>query len=146
MSAREETPPPGRNPVKLDHIFESALYVNDLVEAEKFYTALLGIPPYATADGRHVFYKLRHGMLLLFDPRTTADPASELPPHGATGPGHMAFRVALEELPAWRNHLAELGIAIEKEWTWPNGAPSVYFRDPAGNVLELTVGALWGFD
>ena len=132
--------------MKLDYIFESALYVNDLEAAERFYTTLLGLPPLATADGRHVFFKLRHGMLLLFDARSTSDPASELPPHGATGPGHLAFRIAPEELPAWRNRLGELGITIEKEWTWPNGAPSVYFRDPSGNVLELTVGALWGFD
>ena len=45
--------------------------------------------------------------------------------------------------PAWRLRLAELGIAIESDWTWPNGAQSLYFRDPENNSIEITVGATW---
>jgi len=131
--------------VKLEHIFESALYVDDLTIAQPFYEELLDSPAFAAAPERHLFFKLKHGMLLLFDARSTSDPTSELPPHGATGRGHLAFRVEEAELPGWRARLADLGIAIEKEWTWPNGAPSVYFRDPSGNLLELTVRKLWGF-
>lgn len=131
--------------MKLDHIFESALYVDDLAVAREFYERLLDTTALAVAEDRHIFFKLKYGMLLLFDARSTSDPASELPPHGAAGRGHLAFRVEEENLPAWRTRLADLNISIEKEWVWPNGAPSVYFRDPTGNLLELTVARLWGF-
>ena len=131
--------------MKLDHIFESALYVGDLAVAREFYERLLETTALAVAEDRHIFFKLRHGMLLLFDPRSTDGPDAELPPHGAIGRGHLAFRVAEEDLVLWRARLAALNIPIEKEWTWPNGAPSIYFRDPSGNLLELTVGKLWGF-
>lgn len=131
--------------MKLDHIFETALYVRDLTESRTFYERLLGTPALAADPERHVFFKLRHGMLLLFDAEATSAPDSELPPHGATGRGHLAFRVETGDLPQWKARLAALQIPIEQEWTWPNGAPSVYFRDPSRNLLELTVGALWGF-
>jgi catechol 2,3-dioxygenase-like lactoylglutathione lyase family enzyme len=29
------------------------------------------------------------------------------------------------------------------EFDWPNGAHSMYFRDPAGNSLEIAERALW---
>ncbi len=131
--------------MKLDYIFESALYVGDLATAGKFYESLLDAPAFAAGEDRHIFFKLRHGMLLLFDPRSTDDPDAELPPHGAIGRGHLAFRVGEEDLDLWRARLAALNIPIEQEWTWPNGAPSIYFRDPSGNLLEITVGKLWGF-
>lgn len=131
--------------MKLDHIFETALYAEDLEVARDFYEKLLDTPAFANSPGRHVFFKLKYGMLLLFDPKVTQDPHAELPPHGCMGRGHIAFRVDEAELPHWRDRLAALGVSIEKEWIWPNGAPSVYFRDPAGNLLELTVARLWGF-
>ncbi|MDX5402149.1 MAG: VOC family protein, partial [Rhodobacterales bacterium] len=99
-------------------------------------------------EGRHVFFRLRDGMLLLFDPIATADspdapPAPQVPPHGATGPGHVCFAIQPDELDLWRDSLTEAGIAIESEVIWPNGARSLYFRDPAGNSLELAARDLW---
>ncbi len=58
----------------------------------------------------------------------------------------MAFRVAEEELAPWRSHLHATGVNIESEVTWPNGARSVYFRDPAGNSLELATPNMWQFE
>ena len=63
--------------MKLDHIFETALYVNDLEEGRAFYERLLVTPSFANSPGRHVFFKLKHGMLLLFDPGVTIDPNAE---------------------------------------------------------------------
>jgi catechol 2,3-dioxygenase-like lactoylglutathione lyase family enzyme len=37
----------------------------------------------------------------------------------------------------WRERLAANGIAIEHEQDWPQGTHSIYFRDPAGNSVEL---------
>jgi catechol 2,3-dioxygenase-like lactoylglutathione lyase family enzyme len=36
------------------------------------------------------------------------------------------------------------GVAIEQIVDWPTGGRSVYFRDPAGNSLELTSPSIWG--
>jgi catechol 2,3-dioxygenase-like lactoylglutathione lyase family enzyme len=47
------------------------------------------------------------------------------------------------ELDAWRSALPERGIAIEHEHLWPNGARSLYFRDPAGNSVELATKEIW---
>ena len=40
--------------------------------------------------------------------------------------------------------LEEAGVAIEADFRWPNGARSIYFRDPAGNSLEIAEPKLWG--
>ena len=45
-----------------------------------------------------------------------------------------------------RQRLAELGIQLEIEYLWPNGARSLYFRDPSGNSLEIAEPKLWGFN
>jgi catechol 2,3-dioxygenase-like lactoylglutathione lyase family enzyme len=51
-------------------------------------------------------------------------------------------RLALE---AWRAHLAAAGVAVEHDHDWPHGGHSVYFRDPAGNSIELITRGAWGF-
>ena len=38
------------------------------------------------------------------------------------------------------------GAKIESEVTWPGGGTSIYFRDPAGNCLELAPGRIWGLE
>ena len=42
--------------------------------------------------------------------------------------------------------LAEQRVAIEREVDWPGGGFSLYFRDPAGNSLELATPRLWFHD
>jgi len=131
--------------MKLENILETCLYVDDLEKAQAFYEQVLGLPFYSAVAGRHVFFKLNNGMFLLFDPKATRE-KGDLPAHGDGGPGHAAFRVAPEDIPRWRKHLADARVEIETEHIWPNGVPSIYFRDPAGNVLEITTAALWGYD
>ncbi len=122
-------------------VLESALYCADLEAAEAFYATVLGLERIAKQPGRHVFFRCGAGVVLLFNPTTTiAEPVH----HGAQGPGHLAFRMAERELPAWRAHLLGSGVAIEREIDWPGGGRSVYFRDPAGNSLELATPATWG--
>jgi catechol 2,3-dioxygenase-like lactoylglutathione lyase family enzyme len=67
-----------------------------------------------------------------------------LPAHGASGSGHVAFGIKAEELAAWRERLQSKGVAIEQEVEWPRGGKSVYFRDPAGNSVELVTPGVWG--
>jgi catechol 2,3-dioxygenase-like lactoylglutathione lyase family enzyme len=88
-------------------ILETALYVDDLDEAETFYTEVMGLERIAKVDGRHVFFRCGEGVLLLFDPEGR-------------------------------------GIVIEADFEWPQGGRSIYFRDPAGNSIEIANPKIWG--
>lgn len=125
-------------------ILETSLYASDLEAARRFYHEVLELKIIAEEEGRHVFFHCGPSVLLLFNPATTQKPGvDQLPLHGAIGPGHAAFAVAEEELPHWRKQLVKHGIPIEHELRWPNGAQSIYFCDPAGNILEFATPSLW---
>jgi catechol 2,3-dioxygenase-like lactoylglutathione lyase family enzyme len=137
--------PPG-DPPRLEGILETCLYVDDLERAEEFYGSVLGLRAFARAEGRHVFFRCGSALFLLFNPAASGKPAGEVPPHGARGPGHAAFRVSEQRLDRWRRHLLDRGVEIEAEVSWPAGGRSLYFRDPAGNCLELATAAIWGLE
>jgi catechol 2,3-dioxygenase-like lactoylglutathione lyase family enzyme len=129
-------------------VLETALYVDNLQTAERFYGGVLGLPRIFMVPGRQLVFRCEDSILLIFDPthteknQTTIN-GGAIPLHGARGAGHMAFRVSKERLNAWREHLRAKGVAIESEVSWPNGAHSIYFRDPAGNSLELATPDMW---
>jgi catechol 2,3-dioxygenase-like lactoylglutathione lyase family enzyme len=129
-------------------ILETVLYAKDLKAAEAFYRDVLGIEPFATATGRHLFYRCGGQVLLIFNPDATRVPpaagALPVPPHGASGPGHLCFRATAAEIDAWVGQLAAKGVPIEADFQWPGGGRSIYFRDPAGNCLELAEPRIWG--
>lgn len=130
-------------------ILESALYVSDLDEAERFYGEVLGLTRIAKVEGRHVFFRCGAGVLLLFNPEATKEPPSAdarlpVPPHGTKGEGHLCFAASAEELEEWRRHLQAAGVGIEAELEWPQGGRSIYFRDPFGNSLEFAEPRIWG--
>ncbi|TNC73729.1 VOC family protein [Rubellimicrobium roseum] len=129
-------------------ILETAIYAEDLDAAEAFYGDVLGLARISRVGRRHVFYRCGPGVLLIFNPAETevVDPASPLPvpPHGARGPGHLCFAAEPLGLAAWRARLEAAGIAIEAETDWPSGGRSFYFRDPAGNSLEVAEARIWG--
>jgi catechol 2,3-dioxygenase-like lactoylglutathione lyase family enzyme len=122
-------------------VLETCIYAVDLDAAEKFYRDVLGLTFYSKAAGRHVFFRCGESMFLIFNPEQTS---KEAHPHGALGRGHVAFEMELSELGAWRAQLAAHGVKIEVDHTWPNGARSFYFADPAGNNIELATKNLWG--
>lgn len=128
-------------------ILESALYASDLDAAQTFYETVLNLPLLTRAGNRHAFFKLDHGILLVFNPAETARPSDHatlpVPPHGATGPVHLCFAATRPQIALWRDRLTAHGIPIESEFDWPNGARSLYFRDPAGNSLEFAEPRLW---
>lgn len=128
--------------VQVQAVLETCLYANDLEAAERFYTGVLGLRFYSRVPGRHVFFRCGEAMFLVFNPAATSGPG--FPPHGADGPGHVAFRVAAGELEQWRERLDAHRVAIETEVNWPGGGHSIYFRDPDGNSVELASAAVWG--
>jgi len=130
--------------MQVKQILETCLYVDNLVEAEAFYSRVLGFVAFSRVEDRHVFFRCGNGVFLLFNPAKTRQPAGDVPTHGTDGPGHVAFAMQESDVPAWRAHLRQNGVEIETEITWPNGGYSIYFRDPAGNSVELTTPQTWG--
>ena len=132
---------------RIEGILETALYTADLHAAADFYGRVLGLSEITHVEGRHIFFRCGQGVLLIFNPDATElpphNPDMPVPPHGARGAGHACFRIAGEEMDAMRAHLEAEGVAIEADFRWPNGARSLYFRDPAGNSLECAEAKLW---
>lgn len=132
--------------VRVRGVLETCLYAEDLEGAERFYAEVLGLEAFQRVAGRHVFFRCGDAaVFLLFNPGKTREPDLRLgvPAHGAAGPGHAAFAVREGELEGWRARLGACGVAIEKEVGWPGGGRSLYFRDPAGNSVELASPRIW---
>lgn len=127
-------------------VLETSLYVDDLEAADKYYTEVLGMKILSRVEGRHVFIRLEQTMLLLFRASETQVKSGVVPVHGARGAGHVAFRMDRSDIDTWRERLISKGVDIETEVRWPNGGYSLYFRDPAGNSLELATADMWGFE
>ncbi len=129
----------------LQRVLETVLYADDLTAAERFYGEILGLQLDSRKDGVFAFFRLGDGMLLLF--RAEATRRNDMvPPHGASGPGHVCFAVPEAALDGWKARLRERGVAIEHEQAWPRGSRSFYFRDPAGNSLEIASPKIWGME
>jgi catechol 2,3-dioxygenase-like lactoylglutathione lyase family enzyme len=129
-------------------ILEAAVYADDLDAAAAFYGGALGLTEIGRVPGRHVFYRCGATILLVFRAAETrvpsGNPALPVPTHGATGQGHVCFAVDGPALDALRDALDRARIPIEADFRWPNGARSVYVRDPAGNSVEFAEPRLWG--
>jgi catechol 2,3-dioxygenase-like lactoylglutathione lyase family enzyme len=128
-------------------VLETSLYISDLDRAVKFYREVLGLRLIGDKyfeGGRGAALQVGNGpsVLLLFRAELTLQ-GGMLLPHGTTGAGHLAFRIEQEEIPSWRERLREHGVAIEQEFAFGDNPPSIYFRDPDGNVLELAVETIW---
>jgi catechol 2,3-dioxygenase-like lactoylglutathione lyase family enzyme len=132
---------------KIVGVLETALYVDDLDRAAGFYEDVLGLKP-INKDQRFAGYDAGpRSVLLLFKRGSTLEtvhmPGGTIPPHDGQGPLHIAFAIAADALPAWEQHLAGRGIAIEGRTDWPRGGKSIYFRDPDNHLLELATPGLW---
>lgn len=136
------------DPAPIRGVLEAAVYVDDLDAAERFYGGLLGLDRVLRVDGRHVFFRCGSTVVLCFVASATRVPGDNpdlpVPPHGAEGPGHLCFAVDGTALDGWRARLEAARVAIEADFAWPNGARSIYVRDPAGNSIEFAQPELWG--
>ncbi|GGE25218.1 Glyoxalase/Bleomycin resistance protein/Dioxygenase superfamily protein [Gemmobacter megaterium] len=128
-------------------VLETAVYVDDLDAARRFYGAVLGLSEIMAQDGRHVFFRCGSTVLLVFRAEATREPpapdALPVPPHGTVGAGHVCFAVPEAALAAMVHRLTGAGVDIESDFCWPWGPRSVYVRDPAGNSVEFASPKLW---
>jgi catechol 2,3-dioxygenase-like lactoylglutathione lyase family enzyme len=137
--------PEGRPAPKLNGVLETALYVDDLERAARFYEDVLGLAA-LTSDSRFRAYDVGgRSILLLFRRGATLEtvtlPGGTIPPHDGQGPLHIAF--AVDDLAAWELRLSESGIPVEGRTVWPRGGYSLYIRDPDGHLLEFATPGLW---
>ncbi len=132
--------------MELNVILESCLYVDDLAKARQFYRDVLRLELIEENPTRHLFWRCGRQMLLLFLAEACDVPDSNVPRHGAHGPGHLAFAIGDHQVDLWRKRLDEYHVPIEQSIRWPQGGHSLYFRDPAGNSLELASPRIWGLE
>lgn len=142
---------PGASPPTIAGVIETTLCCPDLDAAESFYTEVLGFEVFAKEEGRHAFFRCGNAMFLLFNPEYTSTKVSmvgdaRMPFHGFSGAGHVAFRATDTEIDVWWTRLEAHGVAIESEIIWPEGGRSIFFRDPATNLLEFVTPQTWGLD
>jgi catechol 2,3-dioxygenase-like lactoylglutathione lyase family enzyme len=133
--------------LKFEKIVETCIYSPDLKIMKDFYVNRLGLDLISEEERRHVFLKAGKSMLLVFNPENTSLAAnSTFPTHGAcTSPSSIHFALEIEQAgyEAAKNLLVQNKIAIEKEMSWGSGGKSVYFRDPAGNLVEIVTKGQW---
>ena len=85
-------------------------------------------------------------MLLIFNHGVTA--AEKETSHGAPNPtfnGSRASEIGPDEYDEAMDLLDKNNIQIEKEMAWKNNikSRSIYFRDPAGNLVEFITKNYW---
>ena len=125
-------------------VLETALYHDSggREAVERFYGDLLGLPAVAGwEDG--VAFRVGPGVLLLFDRRRLARRGGPIADHGTSGPGHVCLRADGGEYERWRARLEAAGVEIVHDGEWGGGARSFYFKDPAGNLLEIADRDFW---
>jgi catechol 2,3-dioxygenase-like lactoylglutathione lyase family enzyme len=116
--------------MKLGQLSEAAIYA-------------LGLEVISRMEDRGISFRCGATVLLVFNPARTQISDADVPTHGATGEGHIAFVIDRSDIDLWRVRLAAAGVAVESEVKWPSGGRSLYFRDPARNVVELAPPTLW---
>ena len=129
-------------------IVETCIYSSELEKLKDFYINKIGLQFISEEQDRHVFLKAGKNMLLIFNPDNTAnDNQSIFPPHGALTPPaiiHFALEIEKEDYKDLKDTLIRNRIKIEKELTWGNDTlKSIYFRDPAGNLVEFITKGNW---
>lgn len=129
-----------------ESILETILYATDLGAAHRFYKDIMLLEPLGDGpSGLCAGFRIGPGhVLLVFNPEVSGQPGRDVPSHGHTGAGHIAFRVSPEALDGWSEHLESTGVGVEKRITWDGDrGKSVYCRDPAGNSVELIDSDIW---
>ena len=132
--------------MKVGRIVETSIYSTNLEDMKDFYVNKLGLEFVSEQKDRHVFIKTDNNMLLIFNHEITI--TENETSHGASTPPsviHIAFEIDSGEYDTAKKMLIESNIQIEKEIEWGNriGSKSIYFRDPAGNLVEFITKYYW---
>lgn len=133
--------------VRVRRVLETAVYCDDLARTVEFYKTLLGLEPMRASERVAAFDAGEATVLLLFQRGVSDQPfdgaGGLVPGHVSTGPAHFAFAIGADDVTAWIERLAALGIPIESRVNWERGGHSIYFRDPDGRSVELATPGTW---
>ncbi|HXV46677.1 MAG TPA: VOC family protein [Nitrososphaera sp.] len=124
--------------MKINKVVETCIYSSNLDSMKRFCAGVLGLPLVREEKGK--------SMLLIFNPARTSTDNDRLPTHGAASPPastHFAMEIQGRDYQKWKQLLSKNRIAIEKEVDWKGRSRSLYFRDPAGNLVELITPGEW---
>src|SRR5579875_687220 len=135
--------------LKINKVIETCIYSDNIESMKDFYVNLLGLPLVSEENDKLIFLKAGQSMLSIFNPSKTSVNNASLPTHGITFPTagiHFALEVSSEDFDSWKNLLADHKINIESEVSWKGGSRSIYFRDPARNLVELITPGQWPVD
>jgi catechol 2,3-dioxygenase-like lactoylglutathione lyase family enzyme len=124
---------------RIDHV---VLRVRDVAAAKRFYCDALGCTVERESEALGLF-QLRAGASLI-DLVPVDGPLGKL---GGAGPGaegrnvdHVALNLARFDEPAIRGQLEQHGVTpgdVAERYGADGNGPSMYVRDPDGNVVEL---------
>jgi catechol-2,3-dioxygenase len=125
---------------ELLRVLETALYhsTEEREAVGSFYQDVLGLRPVSQWE-RGAAYRLGDAVVLIFDRDQTT---TQRLPHGASGSAHACFVAPPDEYERWTKHLAQAGVELIEEAD-SDGVRSLYFKDPAGNLLEIANGDMW---
>ena len=135
--------------MKIKKVVETSIYSSNLEKMKDFYVDKLGLELVSQQSDRHVFLNRDKNMLLIFNYATTG--AEKETYHGApTTPSivHFAFEIEEEQYEEAKKLLLENDIQVEKEIVWENDikSRSIYFRDPANNLVEFITRNYWNLN
>ena len=134
-----DAPPPA-----FHGILETVLYydTSERERVDRFYSGVLGLKRLFRWDDGFAF-RIGPGVLLAFDRELITDRDEPQARHGASGPIHACLLAPGGGYESWKAALEDEGVEIDHEVDWPGGSRSFYFRDPAGNLLEIADRDLW---
>ena len=134
-------------PLQVTHVLETSLYVQDLDRSERFYSELFGFGRMLRDERMCALAVPGQQVLLLFriggSVEASRSPVGTIPPHDGRGTQHLCFAVPADQIDGWETKLESAQIAVESRLAWPQGASSVYVRDPDGHSLEVATPKLW---
>jgi glyoxylase I family protein len=116
--------------MRIRGLIHAAFLVTDLDRAKRFYADVLGLKekPRPNFDFPGAWYDLGECELHLMVTPEALTPADSRPRRDH----HVAFRV--DDLEETRRALREAGLTFRES---SSGMPSVFVRDPDGNLIEL---------
>lgn len=133
--------------LRVAHVLETSLYVEDLDRSERFYSDLFGFERLLRDERMCALAVPGQQVLLLFKVGGSVNPSPSavgiIPAHDGRGTQHLCFAVPAADIDAWEAMLERADIAVESRLDWPQGATSVYFRDPDGHSMEVATPKLW---
>jgi catechol-2,3-dioxygenase len=129
-SVRHETAPPPPDACLVSGVVELTLEARDLRVAERFYRVVLGLPVLSRGEDRVWLAVGERTRLGLWSPGR-----KEFGDRGGRHV-HFAFSTSAGRLHELASRLREAGVSVRGPVDHDGGDRSIYFEDPAGNLVE----------